>query len=249
MPYPATCASISSTMFASFWFTYLYQPLFNALVWIYSNIANQNLGWAVIWLTIFLRIILLPLTLISERNGRRHKAAVAEANQAIAAFKGDPIAQKEHARSIMRRHSISPWAKVVMLLIQVLVLILLYQVFIRGINGDKVPKILYSWVEYPGKINTVFYGFQIGKVHDNLWAAIAAFYLFISIVIESRTRPTWDRSELLYVIAFPLFTFFALWYLPMVKSLFILTTMLFSDTIRVLSFLVLSVFKPKAKAH
>lgn len=236
-------------MLSSLWFTYLYQPLFNALIWIYANVANQNLGWAVIWLTIFLRIFLLPLTLISQRNSRRHAKAVEEANRALAAFKGDQIAQKEHARAIMRRYKISPWAKVVMLFIQVLVLVLLYQVFIRGIVGDKVPRILYSFIEYPGKLNTVFYGFHIGKVHDSLWASIASFYLFISILIESRARPAWDKSELLYVIAFPLFTFLLLWYLPMVKSLFILTTMLFSDIIRILSFAVSSVFKPKSKVH
>ena len=32
--------------------------------------------------------------------------------------------------------------------VQVLVLILLYQVFLRGITGDKMMKILYSWVDF-----------------------------------------------------------------------------------------------------
>jgi len=230
---------------ANLWFTFLYQPLFNALIWIYSNVANNNLGWAVIWLTIFLRIALLPLTLLSERNNIRRKKAVVEAHKANAAYAGDSIAQKEAARKIMRRYKISPWAKVLMLLIQLLILILLYQVFISGINGDRVAKVLYPSIDNPGVINTNFYTFEIGQRHNALWAGIAAGYLFISIFIETRRRPVWDRSELYYAMLFPLFTFAALWYLPMVKSLFILTTMLFSDTIGLLSFAVFSLFKAK----
>ena len=62
-------------MLATFWYLFLYQPLFNALIWIYSNIASGNLGWAVIWLTVFLRVVLLPLTFVSERNVRREEKA------------------------------------------------------------------------------------------------------------------------------------------------------------------------------
>ena len=131
----------------------------------------------------------------------------------------------------MKKYHLSPWAKVVSLVIQLLVLILLYQVFIRGISGDKIIKILYPFIDFPGKINTNFYGFEIGRVHDWLWAGIASLYLMFSIFMESRDRKAWERSEMYYLLFFPLFTFIILWYLPMVKSLFILTTMLFSDSI------------------
>ncbi|KKU11758.1 MAG: Membrane protein insertase YidC [Parcubacteria group bacterium GW2011_GWC2_45_7] len=230
-------------MLSTLWFIVLYQPLFNALIWIYSNVANENFGWAVIWLTIFLRILLLPLTIISEYNEARHREAVEEASKTLQAYKNDRVAQKEVARRIMKKYHISPWAKVLSLVIQLLVLVLLYQVFIRGISGDKVIKILYPFIDFPGKINTNFYGFEIGRVHDWLWAGVASLYLMASIFIESRGRKVWERSEMYYLLFFPLFTFLALWYLPMVKSLFILTTMIFSDIIT----LVRRLFLPEKK--
>ena len=95
-------------MLASIWYIYLYQPLFNALIWIYVNIAGQNLGWAVIWLTIFLRIILLPLSIISVLTADRRGKASAEAIKAMAAHKNDRVAQQEVARRIMRKYHISP---------------------------------------------------------------------------------------------------------------------------------------------
>lgn len=227
-------------MLSYFWATYLYQPLFNALIWIYLNIADRNLGWAVVWLTIFLRIILLPLTIISERDAARQKNVEEEALLAAKAFKNDAVAQKEEIRKVMNKNRVSPWAKVMALGLQLLVLVLLYQVFIRGITGDRVVKLLYPWIDFPGKINTDFYGFNIGKIHDAFWAGIAALYLFTSIFISEGFGHKKNRSKAAFLFLFPLFTFFALWFLPMVKTLFILTTMVFSDTITIIRKIIFS---------
>lgn len=238
-------------MFSTIWAVYLYQPLFNALFWIYINIANKNMGWAVIWLTIFLRIVLLPLTIMSQRNAAKEKEVEQQAALAAKAFKNDHIAQKEAIRKVMKKNHVSPWAKGALLGFQVLVFILLYQVFIHGISGDKIIKTLYSFIDFPGKINTDFYGFNIGLRHDVFWAGIVAVYLFISIYLGEGSEKKKDASKLTYLIFFPLFTFAALWYLPMVKSLFILTTMIFSDTINVIRKVIFPEKKAevKTKAH
>lgn len=209
----------------------MYQPLFNALIWIYANLADKNMGWAVIWLTIFLRFAMLPLTIISERNAYKEVAAEEQAEKSAVAFKHDAVAQKEMMRQIMRKNRINPWAKVVTLAIQVLVLVLLYQVFVRGISGEKMFKMLYPSIDFPGKINNIFYGFDIGKAHDAFWAGVVASYLFLSILIENRKRKKWAGSEVTFLVIFPVFTFGILYFLPMVKSLFILTSMIFSDII------------------
>lgn len=234
-------------MLTTFWFLFLYQPLFNALIWIYSNVADNNLGWAVVWLTLFLRIVLLPLTILSERNVIREERAELEAQGKAAAFKQDPVLLKSEVRIIMRKHKISPWAKVAALGIQLLVLILLYQVFVRGITGERIARILYPFVDLPGKINILFYGFNIGVRHDFFWAGVCAFYLFGTIIWENRGNK-WTPGHAFFLFAFPAFTFVALWILPMVKSLFILTSMLFSTIIEVLRKIFFPV-KKEAKAH
>lgn len=221
-------------MLQEIWFSFLYQPLFNALVWIYTNIAGQSMGWAVVWLTLFLRLLLLPLTIISEYNAHRKEKAVAEAQKAILAYKNDKVAQREVVRKIIKKYKVSPWAKAVSLGVQALVLILLYQVFIGGITGERMIKVLYPSVDFPGRINNVFYGTEIGAPHNVVWAGIVALYLLLAIFIEHQSQDInrkWDRGEMYYLVLFPLFTFAILWWLPMVKSLFILTTMVFSDSI------------------
>lgn len=220
-------------MLASLWFTYLYQPVFNILVWIYINLAEQNLGWAVVWLTVFLRILLLPLTIKSERDAHKREKAEQDAIKATKEFRNDAVARKEEIRLIMKKNRISPWAKVVSLSMQFLMLVLLYQVFIGGIEGRKVVNNLYSWIDYPGKLNTNFYGFDIGARYDYIWAGVVFIYLFVYIFWSNRTKQ-WDTAKATFLFLFPASVFLALWILPMVKSVFILTSMLFSDIISLL---------------
>ncbi|MFH1789482.1 MAG: YidC/Oxa1 family membrane protein insertase [bacterium] len=220
-------------MLSFLWITLLYQPLFNALVWIYVNVAGANLGWAVVWLTIFLRIALMPLTIKSEVDAIKRERAQEESLEATKQFSSDIIIRKEEIRRIMRKNKISPWAKVLSLGIQLLILVLLYQVFIGGIEGRRVIATLYDWVDYPGKLNAVFYGFDIGIRHGYVWSSIAALYLFTSILISERTKK-WDMRRASFLFLFPLATFGVLWFLPMVKSLFILTSMIFSDIISII---------------
>lgn len=232
-------------MFDIIWYKLLYQPLFNALIWIYINVAGENLGWAVVCLTIFLRMILLPFTIISFFTARRRERAEEEASRVLKSYKNDPITQREVARKIMKKYNISPWAAVVALAVQFVVLILLYQVFIQGITGDRVIKTLYQGIDYPGKINIVFYGFDIGARHDYFWAGVATMYLVLSILFHSRKQKHWTSSDVSYIVLFPAVTFFLLWYLPMVKSLFILTTMMFSDIIKLIGHLLISTKTPE----
>jgi len=221
-------------MIADIWFTFLFQPLFNALIYIYSTIADNNLGWAVIWLTIFLRIFLLPLSFISERNRHKQKNVEEEAKKTVQAFRDDSVAMKEEFRRIVKKNKISPWAKVLALGIQILVIVLLYQVFVQGINGERVVKILYPFIDFPGNINVIFYGFNVGATKVASWAFLAAAYLFVAIFLEHGIKKTWSKPDAIFLFLFPLATFAVLWYLPMVKSLFILTTMIFSTIIALL---------------
>ena len=57
-----------ASLFSEIWQLYLYQPLVNLLVYLYNNVAAANLGWAIVALTVCLRIVLLPLSILSERN-------------------------------------------------------------------------------------------------------------------------------------------------------------------------------------
>lgn len=209
------------------WNNFLYIPLFNALIWLYNDWGKENLGYAVILLTVGLRIALLPLSIVSERNKLRYKTLDKKIVEAEKAYKKDRVLLKEKIRELLKQYKISPWAKTLILGIQALVLVLLYQVFIHGITRTKL-NVLYPFVDRPEIIYTNFYGFELGL--RNLWWAVAVgAVLFIEIYLDQRRRKSQvTKNEQVYAILFPIMSVLALYALPMVKSLFILTTLAFS---------------------
>lgn len=245
LPETGVFVIISPYMLAAIWHDYLYQPLFNVLIWIYSNWTDHNLGWAVVYLTALLRLVLLPFTFATEKSRIKDEELEQEVGKLQKELHNDPILRKEQIRKVLKKKKVSYWSKSIVLGAQILVLILLYQVFIRGITGEKVMKILYQWIDYPGKINVMFYGFNLGKTHDIIWPGIVAIFLIVEIFIGYRNRKNGlNKADFWYFILFPAFSFLALWILPMVKSLFILTTMTFSVIIHQFSRLI---FRPKKK--
>lgn len=217
-----------------FWNDYLYRPLLNILIWLYNNWAGQNLGWAVVILTVALRVILLPFSIINERNAVRYERLHERMAGLEKAFKNDPVQLKEEVRKVMHQYRVSPWAKTVVLAVLGLVLVLLYQVFLGGMAPVAIARSLYAWNDPPGVVDTMFFGFDIAA-RSLLWSGAAGFWVFLDLYwTQRKQKEPASKGEVMYIIFFPLFVFVLLWWLPMVKSLFILTTMAFSVSITLL---------------
>lgn len=203
----------------------MYTPLLNLLIYLYNTIAAGSLGMAVVWLTVIIRLVLLPISIVAEGSALAYDRLQIKIRSIEKESRTDPVLQKERIRELLKKNRVNPWVKAAVLGLQLLVLILLYQVFLGGINA-KLDS-LYSFVVRPDTVNTVFFGYELGK--RNMWWALAAgVYLLVEIVLSTRRHAHVERSDLTYIIVFPLFTFLILWWLPMAKSVFILTSMIFS---------------------
>lgn len=213
-------------MIFDWWHDYLYLPLLNILMYLYQTVARENMGWAVVSLTVGLRVLLLPLNIMSERNEHRYQKVQAMVTDIKKDPKLGPVEKKQQVRSLLKKYRMSPVAKVLSLALQALVFILLYQVFVGGLKYAEFYE-LYAWVPRPEFVNTKFFGFDL-IAHNAWWALAVGIFLYVEIWLVQRRHKEVDRGELIYRVAFPLFTALALFALPMVKSLFIMTTMLFS---------------------
>ncbi|MCB9799009.1 YidC/Oxa1 family membrane protein insertase [Candidatus Nomurabacteria bacterium] len=235
-------------MFADIWFSYLYQPIFNLLIWVYNNWTDQNLGWAVVYVTVFLQVALLPFSLINARNTVINREIAEDVKRISKEFNNDPVQRKEEIRKILKRRNYSPWSKTFYLGIQAVFLILLYQVFIDGIQGKHVVELLYKSVDFPGAINTDFYGFDLGQTHTLVWPAIVVALIYIEIYFDFRKRSgKLKKTDLTYFLLFPTVVLVTLYVLPMVKSLYVLVSMLLAIVIGWFASLVFSRPKKKAK--
>lgn len=218
-------------MFTALWNQFLFNPLFNALIFFYNTIADYNMGWSVVCLTIALRIVLLPLS-FTDKSAEFYAKLATKLREVERDYPDDPVKRKEIVRIILRRNHVWPWAKVISLGIQLIALIVLYQVFVGGVSGEKYSH-LYPLIRPPDYINNNFsllgvYHFDISQ-KDAIVSLAVAFVLFIEIAFSQATRKGMlTTRDLWYRILFPVFTFFALVILPSVKAIFILTSILIS---------------------
>lgn len=212
---------------AQFWHDWLYNPLLNFLMFLYSGPAFGNLGVAIIELTVLLRSALLPFTVLDERNRFRYEKLNKKIETIERDFKTDHVMRKEKIRDLLRTHKVNYWSKVLVLGAQAIVLVLLYQVFIAGIKFTRY-EVLYDWVTAPSVINTNFLGFDLAH-KSFLWAFAVGALLFVQIyAVQKRREHLVTRSDLMYLFLFPIFSVVVLLLLPMVKSLFVLTSMVYS---------------------
>jgi membrane protein insertase Oxa1/YidC/SpoIIIJ len=214
-------------MILTWWHDLLYQPVLNALFVLYGSVAMENIGLAVIILTVVMRVLLLPLSVIAERNRGKIEALSERIADLGKHFKNDPVKLREETRKMLRANHLNPWAKAAVLGVQALLFLLLYQVFIRGLNAAQLGD-LYAFVVRPEAVNTMFLGFDVA-MKSNGWAIAVGVLLFVQIVIAQIPRKhALERKDVWFRFGFPISVALILAQLPMVKSLFVLTSMGFS---------------------
>jgi YidC/Oxa1 family membrane protein insertase len=136
------------------WNTFLYEPIYNSLVFIAQNVANKDVGLAVVILTILIRFVLMPLSkksIISQYKMRLLQPK-------IDAIKAKGLSKEEESKqqfALYKTEKINPFSGCLYILIQLPILFALYFAFIRGIDQ---PTHLYDFLSTEGLKNT-FLGF------------------------------------------------------------------------------------------
>ncbi len=210
------------------WQQMLVTPLLNLLVVLTTTVGFGNLGIAVVWLTVLVRILLIPFSFLTERNLAKYAAIDAYWKRLLQDVPTDHVLRRQLLKAYIGKQRVSPWARVALLGVQFLILVLLYQAFIAGF-ADPAHLPLYGFVARPETITTSFFGlFDIAQTNVAL-AALVAGALAASIWFEQRVkRSGWTRASAAYLFVLPLATFAILSVLPSVKCVFILTSLAFS---------------------
>lgn len=145
-------------MFKAAFFNFVYEPLYNGLVYLVDVVPAHDIGLAIIILTIVVKIILLPLSRQAIRTQAAMRAIAPEIEAIRAKYKDK---QDEQARAIFalyREKNIRPFSSFLLILVQFPILFGLYWVFWKGGLPNVDPSILYSFVPLPENVNMDFMG-------------------------------------------------------------------------------------------
>ncbi|MDP2629489.1 MAG: YidC/Oxa1 family membrane protein insertase [Candidatus Harrisonbacteria bacterium] len=136
----------------------LTQPLFNALVLLYTYVTFQDLGLAIIVLTIIVRIILYPLFYKGLRNQMLMQKIQPEMKRLQKELKHDKEKQATEMMALWKKHEINPFAGIFLLFIQLPIIFAIFHVFRVGLTPETMASNLYAFVSMPEAINNTFLG-------------------------------------------------------------------------------------------
>ncbi len=218
----------------SFFVTYIYQPFFNILVGIYWFIGQTfgapDMGIAVILFAIVVQIILLPLSLSSDRSEKEKAAIAAKIKEIEKTYRGDPIRLRQESKKIMRNNPGAVISETINIIIQVIIILMLYRIFKTGLEGEDLH-LLYSFMpQIKTPINLLFLDkFDLSQTNSYL-NFVQSIFIFIIEALHMFFSPdrTSRREFLSLAIFLPIFSFLIFMFLPAGKKLFIITSLIFS---------------------
>ncbi len=147
----------------SFFKLTIYTPIYNGLVFLIDILPGGDVGFAVILITILVKMVLFPLSFKAYATQLAMRGFNEEISTIKNKFKNDRNKQAEAIMNFYKEKKINPFASVLLILIQIPVVISLYYVFYKGILPDINAELLYSFVPVPIVVNTLFLGiFEVG---------------------------------------------------------------------------------------
>lgn len=172
---------------AAFFFSILYQPLYNLLVGIYDIAPWGGLGLSIIVMTILVKSIVLPLTYKSmqaQKEMQELQPKIAEIKERL---KDDKEGMAKELMNVYKVHNVNPFASCLPTIVQLVVFIALYQALAAGIHTVD-GTILYDFVRNPGTMSPMFLGIDLSKISIPL-AALSGICQYFQAKQMVTSRP------------------------------------------------------------
>ncbi len=158
----------------------VYQPIYNASIFLYAILPWKDFGIAIILTTIILKLLLYPLSKQQIEAQRKMQTVQPKVKTLQKKHKDDKEALAKATMELYKSEKVNPAAGCLPLIIQIVFLIAIYQVIIAIAKADfvVVGSDLYSFIINPGTVSHLFLGL-VDLAHPNIFlAAIAAIALF-----------------------------------------------------------------------
>ena len=213
--------------------TIFFDPLFNGLVALYNTVAFHDLGLAIIFLTLIIRVIFLPLFYKSAKNQILIQRLQPEIQKIQHDHKDNKEKQAQAMMELYKKHQVNPFSGFLMLLVQLPVLIAIYQVFLQEFSPAVMDR-LYSFVTSPTEFNALFLGLLDLEKRSILMVGLAAIMQYLqgklSLPAAEKGREPSPAEKIGRQMVFigPVLTIVILSNLPAAVGLYWLITSVFS---------------------
>ena len=154
--------------------TFIYDPLYNGLMFLASSFPVLDAGMLIIIFTIIVKVILYPLSKKAVRTQALMKQVEPEMRAIKEKYKDDKQAQAAATMKLYKDKNVNPFSSILLLFIQIPILFAIYKIIYSTGFTEIHTEILYSFVKAPEFINTIFLGFVDVEAKKNIIFAILA---------------------------------------------------------------------------
>ncbi|MDF1515616.1 MAG: YidC/Oxa1 family membrane protein insertase, partial [Anaerolineae bacterium] len=132
------------------WDTLIIQPILNTLLLLYKFFGNETIV-AVALVTLIFRLILTPLQLKQQKSAQKQRELQPKLKEIQAKYKDDREKLAQEQMKLYREFGINPTGGCLTLLIQLPIMLGLYQAIIRALASTPLQllalsKDIYSWI-------------------------------------------------------------------------------------------------------
>jgi len=181
----------------------LVNPILNILVAIYQLLTMlhvpSTLGFSIILLTIIIRLILSPLLHQSLKQQKKMQQIMPEINKLKEKHKGDAKKLQVEQMALFQKHGVNPASGCVVMIIQIPILIALYQVLLgsvclttKGARSLCLPtvnsinsRLYFDGLKLHHLWDTSFFGLSLGHTPSQLLPQVGFWIALVAVLTAS----------------------------------------------------------------
>lgn len=123
------------------WFTFISKPLFKVLEWFHDHVGNW--GWAIILLTIFIKLMLFPLSYKGMMSMQKLKDLAPKMKEIKEKYGKDPQKMNAQMMELYKKHGANPMGGCLPLILQIPIFFALYRVLLNAVELQGAEWILW----------------------------------------------------------------------------------------------------------
>ncbi len=204
---------------------FIFEPILSLLVWIYENLSFGDLGLAIIFLTIFIRFVLLPFFYKSSKDQALIRKLQPRVNEIKKKYKENREKQGRELMALYKEHKLNPLSGFLLLLIQLPIFIALFKIF----RDPELITQTFNNVTFLGIINLT----EVNMIFVVIATILQYFQGKISLSVGKKNKSAESNNPMAkmgnsMVYIAPVLSFVILAQLPSALALYWITSTLFS---------------------
>lgn len=148
-----------------------YQPILNLLIFLYNTLSFQDLGIAIILLTIVIKLVFWPLGRTAIKSQKSLQDLQPKIDELKKKYADNKVELSRATMELYKENKVNPFSSCLPLLIQLPFLLAVYRVFRNSVSNQL--DLTYSFISRPTVINTLSLGF-LDLAHPNVYLAVLA---------------------------------------------------------------------------